>query len=383
MKLNLRDKLELALESNSLSRDGIAAVTKFLYYDIGFPRVRNDFSWEFMVQKGEYRGNIVTRLSKYYAERNYILAPSNKTTLGNIINRSRVNPEIFHFRFTKRLNWRPGDFGDHGSCFWGRRNEARTILEENGAYAAKFYDSEDNGIARCWLVKDRPAEDCVIIFNGYGPSSWGTPLQTMANVLSQYFGYPNKQISLYNWIEGDQDLLWINGFSGYLIGPEEAIGTTKKIDFEFSYSGYQARCSRCRYGIQEDDSIYTVNTKTKGELTVCRNCYNNLLARCSVCGNEELRDDMLEVGGSMICSHHEDEYTMLDAEQGRVFNHHTVYVDGENTYISSYNALDRCFLCPRTNKLYFIESGVFIDQERVYRGALNEEEREWFDPTLV
>lgn len=71
---------------------------------------------------------------------------------------ARYRAYSFRFDVTDRFDWRNGDYGDQGSCFWGSHTPARVYhLPKLGAVSLRTYKpgtSEGNG--RCWITPVPP-----------------------------------------------------------------------------------------------------------------------------------------------------------------------------------------------------------------------------------
>jgi len=117
-----------------------------------------------------------------------------------------------------KYDWRSGDFGDSGSCYWGGRESARYQLEtQHNAFAVRFYQCDDEarkgkslssvGVGRCWIVV-RDGVAC--LFNAYGP----TQLLTIARILAAKAGGTYKNIGCLSNEESYDGTLYINGEKG-------------------------------------------------------------------------------------------------------------------------------------------------------------------------
>ena len=231
------------------------------------------------------QGIFTKRLSKYFYDTYGVkFTPSQLETIGNHAKSNSIDNKNFNIAITRNFNWRSGDFGDHGSCFWGDRNGARTMLDENGAYAVLFYKKGNNneryypkgysGYGRAWLVN---IDDGFIIFNAYGIS-----LQSVAHILfsisnSSYY----RKIYLYN--NGDDTgILYINGSRGWIIGDIDKIKDLNEYDLGWDES--YSTCDHCDRYIDEDDS-YEVDG-----YYYCEDCYYDLFKECDDCGKVVSKD---------------------------------------------------------------------------------------------
>lgn len=192
------------------------------------------------------------------------------------------------FEVVKDFEWKAGDFGDGGSCFWGGRNEARRILRRNGAVAFRFYqyDFDANlykGAGRCWAVLNKPNKNQLIIFNGYGSSLSGDALKFISRVISDSIeGFEVVMISLKN--DGsDSGTLYVNGGRGFVIG--QNVRNIEKYDFKWRET-YIGECCTCGQGLYEnvdgdDQQHYSVNNRR-----YCQECYEEQIIRDDVTDEE-------------------------------------------------------------------------------------------------
>jgi hypothetical protein len=265
------------------------------------------------------------------------------------------------FCFDNSFDWEAGDFGDRGSCFWGGRNEARTIMENHSAWALKVYregtatlDNGD-GVGRAWVAFDEVCEDSILLFNGYGPNVWGDQTLYLGQLISQWLGteYTYKKISLRN--NGDAcGTLYINNSCGILIGrkgeiedydeydfhwQDDVIGTCEvsgelifegddyiEVDGAYYLEGYYdssqfRRCEHCG-DIGNIDNMFSVD---EWDTCYCNDCIEEVAISCGCC----------------------DEWTLEE---------NTQYVDGEG-----FSVCDSCFdtqieECPVTHLDYLLDN---------------------------
>lgn len=83
------------------------------------------------------------------------------------------------------FDWRRGDFGDPGSCYWTCHTYARMQLNtQHNAFALRFYDSAGEnrrGVGRCWVLV---LGGVVVMWNAYGPIK----LKEMARLIHETAG---------------------------------------------------------------------------------------------------------------------------------------------------------------------------------------------------
>lgn len=292
------EKKTIRIPINGISRQGIY-VAKELLYDWGKPSLPDDWEWQWKVNgKGEYVGTFPKRVAKYfYQQHKTKLSAEQLGVLGSKVAEHCERNALYEFDFTQCFDWDAGDFGDDGSCFWSCRTGAKEMLRENGAFAVRFYDSEDKGYARAWVV---PINGNVVVFNGYGLES----LQ-IARILSQNWGAYYKKTELSN--NGSAcGVLWINGRTGYVIGSQEDIDELGPLELGFTEMN-NCRCENCGSSIDEGES-YTAN-----EETYCECCHDDLFFYCDDCDEDRHNDDYNEINSRAVCdSCLSDNYTVCD-----------------------------------------------------------------------
>ena len=264
----------------------------------------DDWQWLWIVSgKGEYVGTFPKRVGKfYYKHQRLNCPPSFLTEIGNIARQHTEENPLYRFEFVDRFDWKAGDYGDSGSCFWGGNEGARDVIADNGGYAIRFYDSDDNGIGRAWIA---PAGDGqYIVFNGYGFP--GNPTLICARVFATFTGLSYKKIHLSNR-GSESGLVWINAGIGYLVGQESAIESVREYDLEW---GNFDVCCDCGQAI-DGDAVYT----GIDDEIYCENCYYDRFSDCDRCYETCYRDDMyyVEHDGRDVCSFCLNRY-YLDCE---------------------------------------------------------------------
>src|SRR4029450_13317044 len=189
------------------------------------PTLPDDFIWKWTTN----RGSLPKRIQSYYYKEHGKKLDS--VLIGEIGNQGKRHASVattLVLDFTKELDWRDGDFGDGGSCFWGKKTGAPAMIEETG-YAVRAYkpigaytpaealkvSRKRRGYARAWFAK--VSDNRLIVFNGYGEASI-----TFARWLALLFNCTYKRIGLTNNGVGE-GTLWINGGVGYMIRTHAAI----------------------------------------------------------------------------------------------------------------------------------------------------------------
>lgn len=253
------------------------------------PPLPETWEWVWVVNRGEYAGTMAKRVRNYYRREHGIRCPDGFIEdVGNIARLHSSYNSTYTFEFVDTFNWRSGDFGDQGSCFWGSNSGAREMLKENGALAIRFYE-DGKGIARAWVVELQTS--LFVVFNGYG---FVQPTLTITRVLAQHLSATYKRIPLTN--NGyDGGTLWINGGIGYLVGSVEALETIDAYDFEW-YDYNTTTCENCGRSITEDAAYYAPDDNP-----YCEDCYYRRFDDCYHCGYTYDRDYITYVDGDAVC----------------------------------------------------------------------------------
>lgn len=247
--------------------------------------------------------------------------------IGSIISRNTEHDTTFRYDITGSFNWKEGDFGDTGSCFWGiERGNARPVMEGAGFLALRFYPvdvagSGKKGKARCWIGKD-PVTKLPVMFNGYGMD-----LIRQVRILSTILGCMYHKCSLSNNDSSD-GILYINGRKGFMLG---SLDIPEAVDFRIDICSEDSdRCNECGNEINEDTRYSDPN----GDY-LCNRCYHDHYCECFRCGNTTNQDNSNIVDGDETwCS--------------RCTERHAFHCDYCNEYFSN-----------RENVLYCVEGETF------------------------
>lgn len=213
-------------------------------------------------------GKLAKRISKFYKTNYDIVLPDTVMTgIGNIV--AHHSPGGFIYDVTDTFDWRAGDFGDKGSCFWGNRSEAKHIIADAGGLALRFFNDNGTGNGRCWLM---PKDDKWVAFNAYGPS-----LELIGTRIGFIFPEAKvKRIDLENFGETGGTLYINNG--GLLVSNYEVGHMWDSIDLEAGYND-RSTCDHCGE-YYDDDGYYVAYIDS----TICRSCRQDY--RCCQFCNE-------------------------------------------------------------------------------------------------
>lgn len=318
--MNIKDligRYEMEVPGNGLSQTGIDAIQQLLC-DWGLAKIpegvlmppsRNEvWKWDWKVPgKGEYVGTLPKRLAKLvYQSRKVKLTPEQLTEVGNIGSAHSGKHRHFWFDIVAHANWERTDFSQPSDCcFWSCHASAKKMILKAGGGAIRFFVPNngvesvpacgfeyviENGIARAWIV---PAGDCWVVFNGYGIEALET-----ARILAAHLGHAYyKRVKLRNNGESSGDL-WINGGSGFLVGPQESVLQFTSIDLDLPDIEETLECSECETEISGDE-VYGGNIGS----ILCEDCYHESYFDCE-CGRTVCREDTKEgANGEDYCEH--------------------------------------------------------------------------------
>jgi hypothetical protein len=222
-------------------------------------------------------GKLTKRISKWVKSLGHELSQAHLSAIGGII--THHSPGEFTYDITDQFYWRSGDFGDHGSCFWSDRENARYMMMDNGGLALRFYDDEGKGNGRCWVM---PKGEKWVIFNAYGCS-----LELVQTRLSFIFpAYHTKFVSLSNYGETG-GTLYINRDLALLVSEKES--TARKIDLEIGEDeSRRHQCDSCGDRVDEDDIYYM----ERYGYSICESCREYNWSYCDDCQRDTHIDDM-------------------------------------------------------------------------------------------
>lgn len=232
-------------------------------------------------------GNFTTRLAKLIkAEWNFNIPVSTLEEIGNLAKNDGAHSGEAFFDITENLDWKAGDFGDGGSCFWAGRKGIRKAMESEGNfYAIRIFEKKPTttfltvaedywgdytrrvrvsknyydgyvGIGRSWLYETnikikllgkQQTFPVLILFNSYGSS-----ISTQSLILSSYLNRERGHCTLKNKGKTHGGL-YFNG-PGYIIGVPIVTRSVNLYDFglQNEYDAQQATATNNPQHIQVD-----------------------------------------------------------------------------------------------------------------------------------
>lgn len=300
------------------------------------PALPEDWSWEWFIHKGIYAGNFGTRVGKYYYrvhKRN--LEDNHKTWINNRAKRGTMMDELT-FDFTNEFNWRDGEFGDDGSCFWGGRAGAKEMILSANGFAFRVFKS-NVGHGRCWIIprtkrqltgdiKDDDKEVVAwVLFNAYGDYL----IEQYARFLAGWAGLKYKEIQYLKNLYSDSGTLYINRGMGVALADEDVLKVVPdNLDFNIDV-------------IDADESGFT--------------CYG--------CEEYFEGEPYNHYDGDPYCEYCWDELFYYCEDCSTYYREHDVtYVESIHDYVCDDCLSNRYYRCNSCLE-YFIEGDVVIDKD--------------------
>ena len=265
-------------------------------YNVDLPYT---WDWNLVVTTGPLQGKLTKRIGKFIHGCNgKRLSDHDRERIGTIARTNTATTNVHYVDFTEDFDWRDGDFGDSGSCFWGDNEAARMAMQDDDDYSAiRFYkDAEmEQGIARAWLCE--LSKGAMVVFNGYGMQT-----HEIAVVLAQIMEQDTKKqhvvrkISLSNYGQ-NTGMLYINAGKGFVVGTADAVGNRTALDFELEvYDENSAICEICNTHFDYENSGGYVD-----DTTLCDDCLSEYTSTCTHCHDQALNDNGETVSDKFYC----------------------------------------------------------------------------------
>ena len=287
-----KQKIEINAENGGrISREGMALVMKKALpvtiqsllnsRDLSFIGLGNAVGWNWnkghriaVVKANKSLKTIVLsgvfpkRLSKYVKEALEVDLPKDVLEAVGAIAKAHIPPgKTYIYDLTDKFDWKDGDFGDKGSCFWASKASAKNVIAEHNGMALRFYyehvtETRTTGYARCWVI---PRAGALLTMNGYG-----LDLLEQSQVLAEIVGATAVRVGLTN-NERHDGIVWINNARGYIISDAPPERDTQ-LDLHFDT---RRRCVKC-------ERMYDGQSYWVDDLEVCGLCLENA-HRCGNC----------------------------------------------------------------------------------------------------
>lgn len=236
-------------------------------------------------------GRILKRLAKYAkSNHGYEFTASELGIIGDRLQyyTSKNGFDLF-LDFTQTFDWRDGQFGKSGSCYFGCYSDSIPTLANNGAWAVRYYrdmnQSDYNGIGRTWIV---------IKHNRlYGFNSYGIERPKVSKTIKAIFAGHGvelryKTVSLSN--SQDENIPYINGDSGFVLSQEDDTVEHERIDLNLECVYEDSReCASCDCRIRGDDY------HEHDDEYYCNSCFEDRFSSCEMCNEYHENDDINRV----------------------------------------------------------------------------------------
>jgi hypothetical protein len=317
-EIPIRQKILLNVPTNGIPDEGVTAIIEALVRGGITPpqfggtctcitcrddrlrfRVFEDFEWVWKTT----RGTLPKRLRAHLVKAGLTVPDDIISTVGTIAS-AHAEKSIQHLMdFTDEFDWRPGDFGDAGSCYWGSNASAREMLVDMNALAVRFYKlgDETRGIARAWMVPI--GGDRHVIFNAY-PKDGDTPYNVLsiARIVAFYLGLSYRKLTSLENNGSTGGALYIN-CPGCVVGPPDDLPDSWGFECE-SIETYC--CHWCNCALDEEDHEHSPDGDD-----CCERCYEDRVAWCERCETACWGDDSSSVGGRRWCDSCVEQYATL------------------------------------------------------------------------
>lgn len=285
LEKSLNRDFEVEVKGERISEEATNEIAEYL------PVCMMDEDWDAVgFEPVTSKGRFARRLSAYiYKNFQEKLPADTVERIGNIANRYTVSGGVFVVRADREL-WRPGTFGDDGSCFWGGRRAAPQLIFRHGGAGIKMYDSNRVPLGRAWIA---PRLGRGVIFNPYTvrgkktltPSNVGEIVTAEGGPFEKFgmgfiadlrnYGYTNETV-------------WINNGRGVVIYPSGLEWDGDFMDLRIKYGPVCSSCGELHDSLQEyQDAWY------------CPQCWP--IQACSHCNAEHHRDTMLTLESEQYC----------------------------------------------------------------------------------
>ena len=253
--------------------------------------------WEWLWKTS--RGTLPKRMGSLFHKLGAKLPSDALAQVGNIAATHTEKRTEHVLDFTQHLDWSAGDYGDSGSCFWGGRRYARTMLADLGAYALRFYDPRDElrGVARSWLVPcyDHPDGEFFMLFNAYSVGDYSYDALTQARILAFYLGLSYRKCPSLRNNNFCDNVLYINGGTGLSVGVPEIVAGVTAYDFGAAEDNHRCdededeyTCCACGSELNEDNQYCAGDGDDD---SYCETCFHERYFSCDRCGNYVWRED--------------------------------------------------------------------------------------------
>jgi hypothetical protein len=269
---------------------------------VHLPNLPQDWEWVWVLTTGTNKGTFPKRVANHYFKNLDVKFPKSLLAeIGNLARQHSADEVSFNFEFVDQFDWEDGDFGDHNACFIREDSIPLAVIASNGGWAIRFYDADDNGVARAWVAHQK---GYTVVFNGYGFK--GNATQTIAKVLAMHLGKTYRKVAL----STSTNSVTVNSGSGYAIGLAEILEKLPTYLNLHWHEEHAITCENCGDGISEDDVYYGPD-----DMPYCEGCHGDLFSYCEVCDHDYDRDRVsyIEADSKYVCEWcQEKHYSVCD-----------------------------------------------------------------------
>jgi len=273
-----------------------------------------------VAEKSDYTGGWTKRFSKYVKkEFGFNLSTEPLSVMGELLAKAVKTATIpITLEFTDHADWKPGKFGDSGSCWWGDQKKSRIGLLRNGGGAICIYYADEKPRGRLWYFPLSHGKFSVI-FNIYDKEDDLTILG-ISRILAMKYGVSYMRAYSLNFPES-----YLNGEgSGYLVGSEiedrpitltfarqklSASDVSGFLPFDMDIGDTKITlpphavvedkhdsCHRCNCDLDEDDVYHDPDRNI-----YCSDCYWEVYFSCYYCNEDDLRDEACSNPDGDLC----------------------------------------------------------------------------------
>lgn len=371
-EIELRKIYEFELPQSDLIDDaGIEAVRQYLLLR-DLPPLPQDWDWRWMVQKGPIAGNLTKRIGKYYFREHSL--DVDKMVLEGLGNTARPHKArtggTYYLDFTDTIDWNAGKFGDDGSCFWGGRSIAKSILVENGALAVRFYNKLDNGNfsgwGRAWVIPCYPYPESMVIFNGYGMDG-NDPTMKIVGITSTWLNARYWRVNMLN-NNTTTSKLYINGSGRAFIVDSHLEDRSIDKVYDLHWSSSAQECESCGRECGRSDAHIL-----SGDV-YCSDCYRRNGFRCYECSGEyhinnswrHYTDARSRDSRQRLCTHCYDRHNSITGDGSMRTCDHCTGIMNTNESSNASHRRQRiivCLACSRDGFICVDCLGIFLDND--------------------
>lgn len=216
-----RQRITVDLSDGGKKEPKLASDDKYQieYYMANYEhkKIPSNFDWSLVVNHGKDRGKLATRLARLAGHDSIEkLRPTTRNTIEKAIERANVG-QYAYIDWTFDIDWRSGDFGDRGSCYFPTSGNYVQSMLANGVGAVRIYRGPRpsyKGCGRAWMAVDQPNEHIITVYNRYGVGDCITFTKYLAQALKD-LGYGNFKIDSTRvtkngsaHINGDAAVMW-------------------------------------------------------------------------------------------------------------------------------------------------------------------------------